>query len=158
MARTFFVGGNWKMNGTVKSGKELVNSLKDSKLDPNAEVVVAPPALHLLLIKDLLQSSKIEVSGQNAYFKPSGAFTGEVSVSQLQDAGIPWVILGHSERRTIFKEDDKEIAEKTKAALEHNLKVILCIGETLDERESNKTIDVIVSQLDAAKGAINDWR
>lgn len=158
MARKFFVGGNWKMNGTLESGKKLVQTLQQAQIDQNAEVVVAPPAIHLLYVKDLLSSTpKIAVSGQNAYHKPSGAFTGEVSVSQLQDAGIPWVILGHSERRTIFNESDKEIAEKTKAALEHNLKVIVCVGETLQEREANKSIEVVVRQLDAAAPSVSDW-
>lgn len=125
---------------------------------PLKEVVVAPPSLHLLLVKDLLSSTpEIEVSGQNAYHEISGAFTGEVSVSQLQDAGIPWVILGHSERRTIFKEDNKEIAVKTKAALDHNLKVIICVGETLEEREKNQSIDVVVGQLSAIENSVDDW-
>lgn len=158
MARKFFVGGNWKMNGTLDSGKKLVAALQEAKLDPNTEVVIAPPAIHLLFVKDLLEKqSKIEVSGQNAYHKPSGAFTGEVSVSQLQDAGVPWVILGHSERRTIFKETDQDIAEKTKAALDHDLKVIICVGETLEEREANKSIDVVVRQLNAAAPSVSDW-
>jgi triosephosphate isomerase len=115
------------------------------------EIVIAPPAIHLLLVKDLLsqKGANIEVSGQNAYHEKSGAFTGEVSVSQLEDAGIPWVILGHSERRTIFKESNNEIATKTKAALDHNLKVIVCVGETLEEREKNESVQVVVSQLDA---------
>lgn len=158
MARKFFVGGNWKMNGTVESGQKLVQTLRDANIDANTEVVVAPPALHLLLVKDMLKSTPISVAGQNAYHKPSGAFTGEVSVSQLQDAGIPWVILGHSERRTIFKEGNNEVAEKTAAAIDHNLKVILCVGETLEERESNKTLDVICGQLDAAASSTKDWR
>jgi triosephosphate isomerase len=123
------------------------------------EVVIAPPAIHLIQVKDLLSSTPhIEVSGQNAYHKISGAFTGEVSVSQLEDAGIPWVILGHSERRTIFNESNKEIAEKTQAALDHNLKVIICVGETLEEREKNESINVVVGQLDAVVGSVKDWR
>lgn len=98
------------------------------------------------------------MAGQNAYHKKSGAFTGEVSVSQLQDAGIPWVILGHSERRTIFNEDNSEIAEKTKAALDHDLKVIICVGETLEEREKNDSIKVVVGQLDAVIDSVKDWK
>jgi triosephosphate isomerase len=125
---------------------------------PTTEVVIAPPSLHLLLVKDMLASTpKIEVAGQNAYHEPSGAFTGEVSVSQLQDAGIPWVILGHSERRTIFKEDNKEIAVKTKAALDHNLKVIICVGETLQEREKDESVSVVVGQLSAVENSVEDW-
>jgi triosephosphate isomerase len=123
------------------------------------EVVIAPPSLHLLLVRDLLSGTpKIEVAGQNAYHEPSGAFTGEVSVSQLQDAGIPWVILGHSERRTIFNEDNKEIAVKTKAALDHNLKVIVCVGETLAEREKNESVKIVVEQLSAVEDSVADWK
>lgn len=155
--RKFFVGGNWKMNGTIESGKKLVETIKSAKLDSNVEVVVAPPAIHLLPVQEALKGSSIGVSGQNAYHKPSGAFTGEVSVSQLQDAGIPWVILGHSERRTLFGETDDVVAEKTKAALEHDLSVILCVGETLEQREKNESINVVVRQLDAVKAKISDW-
>ena len=97
------------------------------------------------------------VSAQNAYHKPSGAFTGEVSVSQLKDASIPWVILGHSERRTLFYESDSNVAEKTAAALAEGLSVILCIGETLEQREKNETVDVVVRQLNAVADQVKDW-
>lgn len=99
----------------------------------------------------------MQVSGQNAYHKASGAFTGEVSVTQLQDAGIPWVILGHSERRTVFKETDEQTAEKTKAALDAGLSVIVCVGETLDEREKNESVNVVVRQLNAVADQVKDW-
>ncbi|CAD6971951.1 unnamed protein product [Tilletia controversa] len=124
MTRKMFIGGNWKMNGTLASAEKLVRTICDAKLDPEVEIVVAPPALHLLKVKDMLVSSShpdIKVSAQNAYHKASGAFTGEVSVTQLKDAEIPWVIIGHSERRTIFGELDQEVAEKTQAAISENL-------------------------------------
>ncbi|PWN93402.1 Triosephosphate isomerase [Acaromyces ingoldii] len=156
--RKFFVGGNWKMNGTIESGKKLVETIKSAKLDSNTEVVIAPPAIHLLLVKDALSGVEhVQVSGQNAYHKASGAFTGEVSVTQLQDAGIPWVILGHSERRTVFKETDDQTAEKTKAALDAGLSVIVCVGETLDEREKNESVNVVVRQLNAVADQVKDW-
>ncbi|PWN26620.1 Triosephosphate isomerase [Jaminaea rosea] len=158
MAPRFFVGGNWKMNGTLSSGKELISTLTGAKLDPNTEVVIAPPALHLLGAQQALQGSKIALAGQNAYHKASGAFTGEISVSQLQDASIPWVILGHSERRTLFHESDADVAEKTAAALSSNLSVILCVGETLEQREANESINVVVRQLDAVLSKVpQDW-
>ena len=97
------------------------------------------------------------MAAQNAYHKPSGAFTGEVSVTMLKDAGIPWVILGHSERRTLFHESDANVAEKTAAALAENLSVILCIGETLEQREANETVNVVVRQLDAVADHVKDW-
>ncbi|KAN0065148.1 triosephosphate isomerase [Thecaphora frezii] len=158
MSRTFFVGGNWKMNGSLESSKKLIHTLKSANLDPNTEVVVAPPALHLLLVKELLgSSSHVKVSAQNAYHKPSGAFTGEVSVSMLKDAQIPWVIIGHSERRTLFGEADENVAEKTQAALAEGLGVIACVGETLQQRESNETVDVVVKQLNAIADKVKDW-
>lgn len=122
-----------------------------------AEVVVAPPALHLLPVQEALKGTQIQVSGQNAYHQVSGAFTGEVSVSQLQDANIPWVIIGHSERRTLFGETDANVAEKTQAALKHDISVILCVGETLEQREKNESINVVVRQLDAVKKEVSDW-
>lgn len=145
------------MNGTIESGKKLVESIKSAKLDESVEVVVAPPALHLLPVQEALKGSQIAVAGQNAYHKVSGAFTGEVSVSQLADAKIPWVIIGHSERRTLFHETDEEVAEKTKAALEHDISVILCVGETLEQREKNESIDVVVRQLNAVLKSVKDW-
>ncbi|PWN52973.1 Triosephosphate isomerase [Violaceomyces palustris] len=157
MARTFFVGGNWKMNGSIQTSKDLVANLNKAQLDPNTEVVIAPPALHLLLVKDLVESSQVKISAQNAYHKASGAFTGEISVSQLKDAQVPWVIIGHSERRTLFGEADSNVAEKTKAALAESLSVILCVGETLEEREKNETVSVVVRQLDAVAAEVNDW-
>ncbi|SPO26777.1 probable TPI1 - triose-phosphate isomerase [Ustilago trichophora] len=157
MARTFFVGGNWKMNGSLESTKQLTQTLTQAKLDSNVEVVVAPPALHLLTVQEQLKGSKVAVSAQNAYHKASGAFTGEISVTQVKDASIPWVILGHSERRTLFGESDANVAEKTAAALAENLSVILCIGETLEQREANETVNVVVRQLNAVADQVKDW-
>ena len=157
MSRTFFVGGNWKMNGSVEQYRSLIQHLVSAKLDDKAEVVISPPALYLLPSKELVANSRIELGAQNAYFKPSGAFTGEISVAQLKDAQIPWVILGHSERRAIFGETDELVGEKTKAALEAGLKVILCVGETLEQREKNESINVVIRQLETATKGISDW-
>lgn len=100
-------------------------------LNDTAEVVVSPPSLYLLLTREHL-GKNIEVAAQNVFDKPNGAFTGEISVDQLKDSGITWAILGHSERRTIIREDDGFVASKTKAALDGGLGVILCIGESLE--------------------------
>lgn len=156
MARKFFVGGNFKMNGTVGSIKDIVKNLNDAKLDPNAEVVVAPPALYLQLVRDSIRKD-IEVGAQNVYDKPNGAFTGEISVEQLKDSNINWTILGHSERRTILKESDENVASKTKYATENGVSVIWCCGESLEERESGNTIAVVSRQLAALKSQIQDW-
>lgn len=112
----------------------------------------------MLPAKDLLKDNKkLELSAQDAYHKPSGAFTGEISAAQLKDAGIPWVILGHSERRTLFHETNEDVATKTKAALENGLNVILCVGESLEQREKNESINVVISQVEAAAKNISDW-
>ncbi|KAH8722426.1 Triosephosphate isomerase [Phaeosphaeriaceae sp. PMI808] len=156
MGRQFFVGGNFKMNGTIKSIKEILSNLNNAKLDPNTEVVVAPPALYLLLARESLRQG-LEVAAQNIFDKPSGAFTGEISADQLKDSGITWTILGHSERRVILQEDDQFVASKTKAALDCSLGVILCCGESLEQREANKTIEVVTTQLKAVADKVKDW-
>ncbi|KAJ5279639.1 hypothetical protein N7478_005011 [Penicillium angulare] len=149
MARQFFVGGNFKMNGVKESITAIVNNLNAAKLDSNTEVVISPPALYLTLTRELA-NEKIGVAAQNVFDKPNGAFTGEISVEQLQDNKINWAVIGHSERRVILKETDEFVARKTKAAIEGGVSVILCIGETLEEREGNKTIEVVTRQLNAA--------
>lgn len=156
MARKFFVGGNFKMNGSISSIKDIVTNLNNASLDPNTEVVIAPPALYLLLVRENLRSG-LEVAAQNVYDKPNGAFTGEISVTQLADSNITWTILGHSERRTILKECDATVASKTKYATENGISVIWCCGESLEEREAGKTIEVVSKQLEALKAQISDW-
>jgi len=156
MGRQFFVGGNFKMNGTIKSIKDIIENLNNAKLDPNTEVVIAPPSLYLLLAREHLRKG-LEVAAQNVFDKPNGAFTGEISVDQLKESGITWTILGHSERRVILQEDDKFVASKTKAAVDGGLSVILCCGESLEQREANKTIEVVTTQLKAVADKIQDW-
>jgi triosephosphate isomerase len=123
-------------------------------------VVIAPPALYLLLVREHL-NPKIEVAAQNVFDKPNGAFTGEISVSQLKDSNITWTILGHSERRTILGESDAVVASKTKYATDGGIGVIWCCGESLEEREGGKTLDVITKQLQAVKeklGGPEAWK
>ncbi|KAH7113832.1 Triosephosphate isomerase [Dendryphion nanum] len=156
MARQFFIGGNFKMNGNIKTIKDIINNLNNAKLDSNVEVVIAPPSLYLLLAREHLRSG-LEVAAQNVFDKPNGAFTGEISVDQLKESGITWAILGHSERRVILQEDDQFVASKTKTAIEGGLGVILCIGESLEQRESGKTIEVVTKQLKAVADKVKDW-
>jgi len=156
MARKFFVAANHKMNGSAESVKKIVTILNDATLDPNVQVVVAPPCLYLILVRDQLRKD-VEVSAQNCYDKPEGAFTGEVAVSQLIDAGVNWTILGHSERRGLLSETDEFIASKTKAAIAGGVGVILCCGESLEEREAGKTITVVEKQLKAVVDVVSDW-
>ncbi|RKU41747.1 triosephosphate isomerase [Coniochaeta pulveracea] len=150
MARKFFVGGNFKMNGDIQTIKTIVENLNKAQLDPNTEVVVAPPALYLLLVREHLRSG-IEVAAQNVFDKPNGAFTGEISVTQLKDSNITWTILGHSERRTYFGDTDAIVASKTKYATDNGVGVIWCCGESLEQREAGETVDVITKQLAALK-------
>ncbi|ORY15334.1 Triosephosphate isomerase [Clohesyomyces aquaticus] len=156
MGRQFFVGGNFKMNGNIKTIRDIVHNINQAKLDPNVEVVIAPPSLYLLLAREHLRKG-IEVAAQNVYDKPNGAFTGEISVDQLKESGITWTILGHSERRVILQEDDQFVASKTKAAIDGGLGVILCCGESLEQREANKTIEVVTTQLKAVADKVKDW-
>ncbi|KAL2017675.1 hypothetical protein VTK56DRAFT_1835 [Thermocarpiscus australiensis] len=160
MARKFFVGGNFKMNGTKESILSIVKNLNEAQLDPNAEVVIAPPALYLQLARQHLTPA-IGVAAQNVYDKPNGAYTGEISVSQLKDSDVHWTILGHSERRTLLGETDEAVASKTKFAVDGGVRVIWCCGESLQEREAGSTIAVIERQLAALAArlspAAGDW-
>lgn len=159
MGRKFFVGGNFKMNGTISSIKDIVHNLSSAKCDPDTEVVIAPPTLYLLLTREHLDSS-MEVAAQNVFHAPNGAFTGEISVSQLKDSNITWTLLGHSERRVILREEDDFVAKKTAAALDGGIGVILCCGESLEEREAGTTVDVVTKQLEAVNKAIKkeQWK
>ncbi|GBP05762.1 Triosephosphate isomerase [Eumeta japonica] len=226
MTRKFVVGGNWKMNGDKNQITEIINNLKTGPLDTNVEIVIGVPAIYLAYVKSIAPSN-IAIAAQNCWKAPKGAFTGEISPAMIIDVGCNWVILGHSERRTIFGEKDDLIAEKlkhiefllrlmvtmlcrirhaqtgfyaskiiilnlriknilacekfedekleellnqdrcqaltelgktlqVKHALESGLKVIACIGETLEERESGKTEEVVFRQIQALVPAIGD--
>ena len=141
------------MNGTIKSIKEIVHNLSSAKLSSETEVVIAPPSLYLLITREHLAPG-IEVAAQNVFDKPNGAFTGEISVEQLKDSNITWTILGHSERRTILNENDDFVATKTKTAIDGGISVILCCGESLEQREQGVTTEVVVKQLEAVNKVI----
>merc|ERR1712000_207299 len=145
--RKFFVGGNWKCNGVLKSIEELVNGLNKLELPSSdlVEILVAPTSLHLSNVKSNI-NSRFHVSAQNAYPK-SGAFTGEVDVAMLKDSGIDWVILGHSERRNVFNESEQLLSEKLIAAQNAGLNIVYCIGESEKQRENNETQKILESQL-----------
>ncbi|CCC67632.1 hypothetical protein NCAS_0A10740 [Naumovozyma castellii] len=157
MARTFFVGGNFKLNGNKKSIKEIVERLNNASLPENVEVVICPPAAYLDYAVSLVNKKQVTVGAQNTYLKASGAYTGENSVDQVKDTGAKWVILGHSERRSYFHEDDKTVADKTKFALDNGVGVILCIGETLEEKKAGITLEVVERQLTAVLAEVKDW-
>ncbi|XP_037091713.1 triosephosphate isomerase-like [Pollicipes pollicipes] len=156
MPRRFFVGGNWKMNGDKASIDGICEFLKQGPLDKNVDVVVGVPAVYLEYVKARLPED-VQCAAQNCYKEPKGAFTGEISPAMLKDIGVEWVILGHSERRNIFGESDELIAEKCCHALDNGMKVILCIGEMLEDREAGKTEEVVVRQLTACAKKIKEW-
>ena len=132
------------------AGCELAHAIREACGDvATPQVVVAPPFTALAAVAHELEGSRIELSGQNLYPKPEGAFTGEVSAPMLVEAGCRWVIIGHSERRQYFGETDALVREKTAAAIGAGLRPIVCVGETLAEREAGQTLEVVFRQLDA---------
>ncbi|GMF19899.1 unnamed protein product [Phytophthora lilii] len=147
-------------HASQSSVRDLVTILNKSAVDPSQlDVVVAPPALHLDLVQQLLKRD-IAVCAQNVSLTGLGAFTGEVAAEQLVDFGITWTITGHSERRAYYGETDEIVAKKTKRALGLGLKVIFCIGETLEQRQAGQTLDVLTRQTKALATIIDekDWR
>lgn len=145
------------MNGSTESIKTIVENLNSATLDPNVEVVLAPPFPYLSQIVALNKQPTVHVGAQNSYDKASGAYTGEVSAVALKDIGVEYVILGHSERRTYFKESDEFVASKVKFALASGLKVILCIGETIEEKKAGQTLTVCQRELKAVADIVSDW-
>ena len=142
------LAGNWKLNKTIVEAVDLVNKLKTAslKLDDRT-AVVCPPFTALMAVSDALHDSDIAVGGQDLYFEDSGAFTGEISGPMLKSAGCTYVIIGHSERRQFFGETNETVNRKILSALKNHLIPIVCIGETLEEREANKTFDIIKSHV-----------
>ena len=141
------IAGNWKMNKTVNEAIKLAEELKPLVKGAADEVAVCPAFICLNDLVKVLKGSNIGVGAQNMYYKESGAYTGEISPVFLKDIEVEYVILGHSERRQYFKEEDSEINKKVIAALDHGLKPILCVGETLEQREAGVTFDVIAAQV-----------
>ncbi|KAB1704207.1 triose-phosphate isomerase, partial [Klebsiella pneumoniae] len=158
MGRTFFVGGNWKCNGTSEEVKKIVSTLNAAQVPSQdvVEVVVSPPFVFLPLVKNELRPD-FHVAAQNCWVKKGGAFTGEVSAEMLVNLSIPWVILGHSERRAILGESNEFVGDKVAYAISQGLKVIACVGETLEQRESGSTIDVVAAQTKAIADKVTDW-
>ena len=146
--RKKIVAGNWKMNTTVSEGVELAKAVvaRSAEVPANVGLIVAAPFTHLVSVADAVKGSKVEVSAQNCADHEKGAYTGEVAVSMLTSVGCQYTILGHSERRQYYGETDEKLVVKTRLALEAGLKVILCVGENLDEREAGKHFAVVTEQ------------
>lgn len=145
--RKQIVAGNWKMNLTPMQGLELVKRIKNAINNSKAEVVICPPFTSLQIIHDEIKDSNIYLGAQNFYYEDKGAYTGEVSLEMLNELGVKYVIIGHSERRQIFREDDAIINKKLLKAIEKGFTPILCCGETLEQRENNETLEHIKSQM-----------
>lgn len=148
--RRKIVAGNWKMNTTPAEGKALISELlsKIADVPAGVEVIVSTPFTHLVPAAEQLSGSRIDLSAQNCANKESGAYTGEISAKMVAATGAQYVILGHSERREYYGETDAILLEKTKLALENGLAPIFCIGEKLEERESNIHFDVVKTQIE----------
>ncbi|AEC01701.1 triose-phosphate isomerase [Parasphaerochaeta coccoides] len=155
--RRYYIAGNWKMNLTPSEGAlyaaELAKAVQKGK--PDAKVMIAPAFVAIPAVLEAVKGSPIIVAAQNAADHLSGAYTGEVSLSMLKDLGVGTVILGHSERRAIYGESDALINAKTKLALSEGFEVILCVGETLEEREAGKLEDVLSRQVKIGLGGVS---
>ena len=157
--RRFFVAGNWKMNLLARSAVELAGALARAvpAALPNVQVAVCPPFPYLPAVAGAVSGSGVELGAQNAWHEMPGAYTGEVAVEMLLDVGCRWVILGHSERRLILGEADELISRKTRAAVAAGLEVILCVGETLSQRQAGQTEQVLDFQMQGSLAGI-DYR
>ena len=145
--RTPIIAGNWKMNKTQKEAKALLEELKPLVADAACEVVVCVPFTNLATVKKLVRGSNIKLGAQNVHWAESGAYTGEISADMLKELKVEYVIIGHSERRQYFGETNETVNQRVKAALSRKLKPIVCVGETLEEREAGRTEDVLFAQI-----------
>ena len=141
------IAGNWKMNKTAAEAVELVNSLKPLVKDAECDVVVCVPFTDIYAVAEAVKGSNIHLGAQNVHFADHGAFTGEISADMLIEAGVEYVIIGHSERRQYFGETDETVNKRTLTALAKGLKPIVCVGESLEERETGKTENVLKQQI-----------
>jgi len=150
--KKMMVAGNWKMNMLRYQAKELTQDIISGLVDvkDDIDIVLAPPFTVLDVVSGLIGNSRVMLAAQNVFWEDRGAFTGEISPAMLVDAGCKWVIIGHSERRGILGETDTVVRKKIKASLSDGLNVIVCVGETLQEREVGKTIKIVQSQVESA--------
>ena len=150
MSRRKIIAGNWKMNMTPSEALKLIETLKPLVKTDEADVVFCVPAIDLVPAVDAVKGTNIEIGAENMYYEEKGAFTGELAPNMLTDAGVKYVILGHSERREYFHETDAMINRKVLKAFEHGITPILCCGESLEQREQGVTIDFIRQQIKIA--------
>ncbi len=150
MSRKKIVAGNWKMNMTPTEAVDLVNTLKPLVVNDEVDVVFCVPAIDIIPAIEAAKGTNINIGAENMYYEEKGAYTGEISPAMLNDAGVKYVIIGHSERREYFAETDETVNKKVLKAFEHNITPIICCGESLTQREQGITIDWIRQQIKIA--------
>ena len=153
--RKAIIAGNWKMNKTPEEAKTLINDMKPLVKDANCDVVICVPFVDLCVALAETKGTNIKVGAENCHWEKSGAFTGEVSADMLKSLGVSHVIIGHSERRTYFGETDITVNKRIRAALDAGLTVILCVGETLEQREQNITNELVAMQTKIALNGVS---
>ncbi len=156
MARKPFIAGNWKMNMTVATGTQLIKDLAPLVADANCDVALCVPAILIPAMTEAAKGTNIAIGAENVHWAASGAYTGEVSTAMLKDYGVKYVIIGHSERRQYFGETDETVNKRVLTALSADLTPIMCIGETLSQREAGETEAVITKQLDIDLQGVED--
>lgn len=153
--RKAVIAGNWKMNKTPDEAKEIINAMKPLVADADCDVVLCVPYIDIFAAQEAAKGSNIKIGAENCHWAESGAFTGEVSAAMLKSIGVEYVIIGHSERRQYFGETDETVNKRVRAALDSGLKVILCVGELLSEREQGITNEVVRKQTKVALGGVS---
>ncbi|MFQ9178418.1 MAG: triose-phosphate isomerase, partial [Christensenellaceae bacterium] len=141
------IAGNWKMNKTPSETEKLLSELKAIPLNLSVDIVVCPPAICIPAAAEAIKNTPINLGAQNVHYENSGAFTGEISADMLKEAGVSYAIVGHSERRQYFAETDETVAKRAFAALSSGITPIICVGETLEQREQGNTNNVVTSQI-----------
>lgn len=152
--RTPIIAGNWKMNNNIAESLELIKGIKEYELAKNVEKVVCVPFTDLKSVKEAIKGTDIKLGAQNMHFEESGAYTGEISAPMLSEIGVDYVLVGHSERRQYFNETDETVNKKIKTALENKIKPILCVGETLEQREAKEEKNIVKVQIEKALDGI----
>jgi len=148
--RKNIIMGNWKMHFTIEETEEFLNSLLPKVKNAKTEVVVCPPFTSLALSSNILKGSNVKLGAQNVHFEEKGAFTGEISPNMLKNLGVSYIIIGHSERRMYFGETDETVNKKIHMCLKHKFNPVLCVGESLEEKESNNMEKVLTRQIEKA--------
>ena len=151
-----FIAGNWKMNMTAESGAKLIEELKPLVKDADCDVALCVPAILIPAMTEAAKGSNIAIGAQNMHWEPKGAYTGEISADMLKEYGVKYVIIGHSERRQYFGETDETVNKRTKAVIAAGMTPIMCIGETLEEREGGITEKVLDRQLEVGLAGVED--